>query len=63
MYTNIKTKIIIYLLAVLFLIVVSYRTYKSNKYSWLHEYKVIRGINWKDKLKEAKKTQEENHLS
>ena len=54
LYTDIKKKVIIYFLAFFFLILVCYRTYKFKKEFWLHEYKVIKGINWKDKLKEWK---------
>ena len=54
LYTNIKQKIIVYLLAILFLFLVCYRTIKSKKAFWLHDYKVLKGINWKDKLRDAK---------
>lgn len=55
LYNKLGQKLIIYLLGLLFLFIVFYNSYKSKSNFWLHEYKVLKGTNWKDKLKEFKK--------
>ena len=56
---TIAMKIIVILLGILFLVLLLMKGWKSKKDGWLHEYKVIKGLNWKDKVKIAKEEKKE----